>query len=393
MANDIRLNHAAQTLVSSFGSRYGKHRADILTQAVCSSPYLAGRFNRAAAEGRIEALGELDTERLPDTVAGFLPSKKTVVLRLDYFTDKEKDTYALVGALAHEVRHSLNLPAQEPAREAFGNAVVAKAQDKNIPDYTPELKAQQEMARRDESMAEIDAFNAVISRWQHLHPNKPIDNSDNLKNLIGKYPDLGNYHAITFNRKNFDELVFNDKFAWDEKTGLLITDNDFKKHSNWQQEQNFEQMGKYFYDIPRTGLSDYRNKNGAKWLNEIFVAEAHFRSKGREERPIMLDMQKLGWSEDELEKAGLRPLSETGIRYITPDAGNGVFEGNRPAPNRQTQPENPKHPAASSFSMDFGLAKTTVQEPSAKQDVQQEQKQEQEKESEPKTEPDFGMGK
>ena len=107
----------------------------------------------------------------------------------------------------------------------------------------------------------------------------------------------------------------------------------------------------------------------------------------------MLDMQKLGWSEDELEKAGLHPLSETGIRYITPDAGNGVFEGNRPAPNRQTQPENPKHPAASSFSMDFGLAKTTVQEPSAKQDVQQEQKQEQEKESEPKTEPDFGMGK
>ncbi len=393
MANDIRLNHAAQTLVSSFGSRYGKHRADLLTQAVCSSPYLAERFNRAATEGRIEALGELDTERLPDTVAGFLPSKKTVVLRLDYFTDKEKDTYALVGALAHEVRHSLNLPAQEPAREAFGNAVVAKAQDKNIPDYTPELEAQQEMARRDESMAEIDAFNAVISRWQHLHPNKPIDNSDNLKNLIGKYPDLGNYHAITFNRKNFDELVFNDKFAWDEKTGLLITDNDFKRHSNWQQEQNFEQMGKYFYDTPRTRLLDYRNSNGAKWLNEIFVAEAHFLSKGREERPIMLDMQKLGWSEDELEKAGLHPLSETGIRYITPDGGNGVFESNRSAPNRQTQPENPKHPAASSFSMDFGLAKTTVPEPSTKQDVQQEQKQEQEKESEPKTEPDFGMGK
>ena len=392
MANDIRLNHAAQALVSSFGSRYG-NRADLLTQAVCSSPYLAERFNRAAAEGRIEALGELDTEQLPDTIAGFLPSKKTVMLRLDYFTDKEKDTYALVGALAHEVRHSLNLPAQEPAREAFGNAVVAKAQDKNIPDYTPELKAQQEMARRDESMAEIDAFNAVISRWQHLHPNEPINDSDNLKTLIGKYPDLGNYHAITFNRENFNKLAFNDKFAWDEKTGLLITDNDFKKHSNWQQEQNFEQMGKYFYDTPRTELLDYRNSNGAKWLNEIFVAEAHFRSKGREERPIMLDMQKLGWSEDELEKAGLRPLSETGIPYITPDAGNGVFEGNCPAPNRQTQPENQKHPAASSFSMDFGLAKTTVQEPSAKQDVQQEQKQEQEKESEPKTEPDFGMGK
>lgn len=392
MANDIRLNHAAQTLVSSFGSRYGKHRADLLTQAVCSSPYLAERFNRAATEGRIEALGELDTERLPDTVAGFLPSKKTVVLRLDYFTDKEKDTYALVGALAHEVRHSLNLPAQEPAREAFGNAVVAKAQDKNIPDYTPELEAQQEMARRDESMAEIDAFNAVISRWQHLHPNKPIV-SKTIEDLLKAYPDLGNYHAITFNRKNFDELAFNDKFAWDEKTGLLITDNDFKKHSNWQQEQNFEQMGKYFYDTPRTRLLDYRNSNGAKWLNEIFVAEAHFLSKGREERPIMLDMQKLGWSEDELEKAGLHPLSETGIRYITPDGGNGVFESNRSAPNRQTQPENPKHPAASSFSMDFGLAKTTVPEPSAKQDVQQEQKQEQEKESEPKTEPDFGMGK
>ena len=392
MANDIRLNHAAQALVSSFGSRYGKHRADILTQAVCSSPYLAERFNRAAAEGRIEALGELDMEQFPNTIGGFLPNKKTVVLRLDYFTDKEKDTYALVGALAHEVRHSLNLPAQEPAREAFGNAVVAKAQDKNIPDYTPELEAQQEMARRDESMAEIDAFNAVISRWQHLHPNEPIV-GQTIRDLLKAYPDLGNYHAITFNRKNFDELVFNDKFAWDEKTGLLITDNDFKKHSNWQQEQNFEQMGKYFYDIPREGLSDYRNKNGAKWLNEIFVAEAHFRSKGREERPIMLDMQKLGWSENELEKAGLHPLSETGIRYITPDAGNGVFEGNRPAPNRQTQPENQKHPAASSFSMDFGLAKTTVPEPSAKQDVQQEQKQEQEKESEPKTEPDFGMGK
>ena len=392
MANDIRLNHAAQTLVSSFGSRYGKHRADLLTQAVCSSPYLAERFNRAATEGRIEALGELDTERLPDTVAGFLPSKKTVVLRLDYFTDKEKDTYALVGALAHEVRHSLNLPAQEPAREAFGNAVVAKAQDKNIPDYTPELEAQQEMARRDESMAEIDAFNAVISRWQHLHPNKPIV-SKTIEDLLKAYPDLGNYHAITFNRKNFDELAFNDKFAWDEKTGLLITDNDFKKHSNWQQEQNFEQMGKYFYDTPRTRLLDYRNSNGAKWLNEIFVAEAHFLSKGREERPIMLDMQKLGWSEDELEKAGLHPLSETGIRYITPDGGNGVFESNRSAPNRQTQPENPKHPAASSFSMDFGLAKTMVPEPPAKQEVQQEQKQEQEKESEPKTEPDFGMGK
>ena len=309
----------------------GREKAQKLLDIINSSPYLAAQINEAFNGNHLAKIRLMtDKELESDNSAAFSWKEKAIAIRLGDLenainsNNEEQKQYInnLVWHIGHETFHALNLKNMQAAERYFMERVQDKADEPEPHDYTDLLLEMDNVHKRSEAMAEINGFNVYISRLQA--EGMPI-NADVVQE---NFPYTKRQGIVTKYSENFG---FHPEFQF-SPNGMMPTGQWDAKHSSAAAEANIARMGKLFYG------AHYTNDYAAGYLNKIFGAE--YARRPQSSAPILLDMEKLHYRQELLER-GLRPeYGGRAFRDIDSENGNalrgeGVFGRGQPEPVRQ----------------------------------------------------------
>ena len=320
-------------LIEAFAKQngIGREKAKKLLDIINSSPYLAAQINEAFDGNHLAKIRLMtDKELKSDNSAAFSWKEKAITIRLDDLENainlsgekQEKSINNLVWNIGHETFHALNLKNMQSAERYFIERVQAKVNEPEPHNYTDLLLEMDNVHKRSEAMAEINGFNAYVSRLQIQGFEI---NADTIKNGL---PRVINSGIVTKYSKNFG---FHPEFQF-SPNGMMPTGQWDAKHSSAAAEANIARMGKLFYG------AHYTNDYAAGYLNKIFGAE--YARRPQSSAPILLDMEKLHYRQELLER-GLRPeYGGRAFRDIDSENGNavrgeGMFGRGQPEPVRQ----------------------------------------------------------
>ena len=320
-------------LIEAFAEQngIGREKAKKLLDIINSSPYLADQINEAFDGNHLAKIRLMTGKELEsDNSAAFSWKEKAITIRLDDLENainlsgekQEKSINNLVWNIGHETFHSLNLKNMQSAERYFIERVQAKVNEPEPHNYTDLLLEMDNVHKRSEAMAEINGFNAYVSRLQIQGFEI---NADTIKNGL---PRLINSGIVT---KYSESFGFHPEFQF-SPNGMMPTGQWDAKHSSAAAEANIARMGKLFYG------AHYTNDYAAGYLNKIFGAE--YARRPQSSAPILLDMEKLHYRQELLER-GLRPeYGGRAFRDIDSENGNavrgeGVFGRGQPEPIRQ----------------------------------------------------------
>ena len=213
----------------------------------------------------------------------------------------------------------------QAAERYFIEQVQTKVNEPEPHNYTDLLLKIDNVHKRSEAMAEINGFNAYVSRLQ----KKGLEiNADIIKKWLPNVIDKG---IVTEHLNDSNKLEFHPEFQF-SPNGMMPTGNWDAKLSSAAAEANIANMGRLFYG------GHYTNDYAAGYLNKIFGAE--YARRPQSSAPILLDMEKLHYRQELLER-GLRPeYGGRAFRDIDSENGNavrgeGVFGRGQPEPVRQ----------------------------------------------------------
>ena len=322
-------------LIESFAEQndIGREKAQKLLDIINSSPYLAAQINEAFDGNHLAKIRLMTNKELKsDNSAAFSWKEKAITIRLDDLENainlsgekQEKSINNLVWNIGHETFHSLNLKNIQSAERYFIEQVQAKVNEPEPHSYTDLLLEMDNVHKRSEAMAEINGFNAYVSRLQ----KKGLEiNADIIKKWLPHVIDKG---IVTEHLNDSNKLKFHPEFQF-SPNGMMPTGQWDAKHSSAAAEANIANMGKLFYG------GHYTNDYAAGYLNKIFGAE--YARRPQSSAPILLDMEKLHYRQELLER-GLRPeYGGRAFRDIDSENGNavrgeGVFDRGQPEPVR-----------------------------------------------------------
>ena len=320
-------------LIEAFAKQngIGREKAKKLLDIINSSPYLAAQINEAFDGNHLAKIRLMTGKELEsDNSAAFSWKEKAIAIRLGDLEnvinsngEKQKQYINnLIWNIGHETFHALNLKNMQAAERYFIERVQAKVNEPEPHNYTDLLLEMDNVHKRSEAMAEINGFNAYVSRLQIQGFEI---NADTIKNGL---PRLINSGIVTKYSENFG---FHPEFQF-SPNGMMPTGQWDAKHSSAAAEANIARMGKLFYG------AHYTNDYAADYLNAIFGAE--YARRPQSSAPILLDMKKLHYRQELLEQ-GLRPEhGGRAFRDIDSENGNavrgeGVFGKGQPEPVRQ----------------------------------------------------------
>ena len=255
-------------LIEAFAKQngIGREKAKKLLDIINSSPYLAAQINEAFDGNHLAKIRLMtDKELKSDNSAAFSWKEKAITIRLDDLENainlsgekQEKSINNLVWNIGHETFHALNLKNMQSAERYFIEQVQAKVNEPEPHSYTDLLLEMDNVHKRSEAMAEINGFNAYVSRLQIQGFEI---NADTIKNGL---PRVINSGIVTKYSKNFG---FHPEFQF-SPNGMMPTGQWDAKHSSAAAEANIARMGKLFYG------AHYTNDYAAGYLNKIFGAE------------------------------------------------------------------------------------------------------------------------
>lgn len=153
--------------------------ASNIRAAIESSPYLQQRMDREIEQSNLKgiAVRERDAEW-----GHFDDPKRTASLDVDLFKDfagNKKDLEdAITYVLGHEVGHGNNLAERTRAKDALGDGVSRPYWDLESDGYvdiTPAVNRYVKFAGTDETRAEIEGWNALVSRVETERGNVDMD--------------------------------------------------------------------------------------------------------------------------------------------------------------------------------------------------------------------------
>ena len=322
-------------LIEAFAEQngIGREKAQKLLDIINSSPYLAAQINEAFDGNHLAKIRLMTGKELEsDNSAAFSWKEKAIAIRLEDLEnvinsngEKQKQYINnLVWHIGHETFHALNLKNMQAAERYFTERVQAKANEPEPHDYTDLLLEMDNVHKRSEAMAEINGFNAYVSRLQV----KGLE--INANSLGDRLPHIVNLGIVTEHLNDSNKLKFHPEFQF-SSNGMMPTGQWDAKHSSTAAEANIARMGKLFYG------GHYTNDYAAGYLNKIFGAE--YARRPQSSAPILLDMEKLHYRQELLER-GLRPeYGGRAFRDIDSENGNavrgeGVFGRGQPEPVR-----------------------------------------------------------
>ena len=244
-----------------------------LLSAINSSPFLVDAFVQAANNGEhaLKSLAVLDKNLKENegSVAYYDYANNTIHMQINGFHGEKINIDNFVYELAHEIRHCLDDKVYEETVAAFKKSVrdkIAYNVKHHLPqpiDFTAELKHLQDKEKQFEGRAEIDGYNALVSRIHHQSPHADsVELNAKLNN--------NNYSALYWSKKS--QLMF-------ENNGMIVSDNSHRYNGGEKMignyaESNLQAVSDIYWNrVDEDGKKFYPNKYGAAALERIYNIE------------------------------------------------------------------------------------------------------------------------
>ncbi|WOB28392.1 MULTISPECIES: XVIPCD domain-containing protein [Xanthomonas] len=297
------LSPQAQAIIDEFGRQPGVTPEHIvnLQGVLNASPLLLDQFNDAVSKQRVVGLKPLHD---PNAGGTFTPDDHSIRLPLAKLsngpTGKMLDSGEMTFVLGHELQHGMYSPIAAASRKDFEIAAVKIA--KTTHDYSDAAEKVISSNRVDEAGAEIAGWNAVVSRVKQSNPNPSLE--DIFREVPGRMNDF------------IDQTGGLPQLNYALKLNLALNADMTMPATA----ANVEAMGANFFDkaakstrIGHAGQSDYVNHYGPWVVGTAAIYERHYnKSKpGEPEQPMILNMQRLGFKEEILERNGIDLGSDT----------------------------------------------------------------------------------
>ena len=261
-----------QSLSNKSQNKREKIKTSLLS-AINSSPFLVEAFIQAANNGdhALKKLVVLDTNLKTNnkSAASYNHSSNTISIRIDRFDGESANIDKFVYELAHEMRHCLDDKALDEMAAEFEKKVrnkIAYNVKHHLPqpiDFTSELKYIQDKEKQFEGRAEIDGYNALVSRIHHQSPHADsIELNAKLNN--------NNYSALYWGKNR--QLMF-------ENNGMIVSDNSHRYNGGEKMIGNYAESNLqvvsdiYWNDVDTKGKKFYPDKYGAAALEKIYSLE------------------------------------------------------------------------------------------------------------------------
>lgn len=295
------LSAKAGAVVTTFGLQPGVTSGDVtaLQAVIASSSVLRKQINQCTEKekGWLDQIGVMPAGS--HMGGGFADSQDRLLLPLELVrnaTKSPKEMAAAVFVMGHELQHAANSELRRTADVEFtANIKHIAGQHSAVHDYTSALEKRLAVSRKDEAMAHLSGWNAVVRYLQQTDKHLTLRDLHNIApERMGDFIDVKKTaHGVRYTLK--PGLQLNDDMT------LSYTD------------ANIEAMGKHFFDksaektkIGRMGDSDYQNYYAAGLITRIVREEqAHAHLMQPPGDRLTLNMKRLGLSEDRLQHNGV----------------------------------------------------------------------------------------
>ena len=244
-----------------------------LLSAINSSPFLVDAFMQAANNGdhALKKLVALDTNLKTNnkSAASYNHGSNTISIRIDKLGKKDLNVDKFVYELAHEMRHCLDDKAFDEMAAEFEKKVrnkIAYNVKHHLPqpiDFTAELKQLQDKEKQFEGRAEIDGYNALVSRIHHQSPH-----ADSLE--LDARLKFNDYSGLYWSKNG--KLMF-------ENNGMIVSDNSHRYNGGEKMIGNYAESNLqvvsdiYWNGVDGEGKKFYPDKYGAAALEKIYSLE------------------------------------------------------------------------------------------------------------------------
>ena len=244
-----------------------------LLSAINSSPFLVEAFMQAANNGdhALKKLVALDTNLKTNnkSAASYNHGSNTISIRIDELGKKDLNVDKFVYELAHEMRHCLDDKALDEMAAEFEKKVrnkIAYNVKHHLPqpiDFTAELKQLQDKEKQFEGRAEIDGYNALVSRIHHQSPH-----ADSLE--LDARLKFNDYSGLYWSKNG--KLMF-------ENNGMIVSDNSHRYNGGEKMIGNYAESNLqvvsdiYWNGVDGEGKKFYPDKYGAAALEKIYSLE------------------------------------------------------------------------------------------------------------------------
>ena len=271
-----------------------------LIATITASPVLTERLNTAAEKGYLD---ELAVSKNPNAGASYNAEEKRISIHLRMLQSQDKQK-PFVFQLGHEIQHVFFY--YEQGHKETENRVLAEIDkiaesDAKRKDYTKPLKDLQDAERKDEALAMIAGWNAVVSYEQKQQGKTKLS----LQEVVGD--------GFGYEQYFLDETALGNKKIIPTK-GLKfnpdMTVSDSQK----------EILARTYYDqspeearLGPHGESDYRNSYATRVIG--YIVRKHNEHDPKAE--LVIDMKGLGLDERLIERNGLNLGAENrrGVYY------------------------------------------------------------------------------
>ncbi|MFC4764850.1 XVIPCD domain-containing protein [Dyella koreensis] len=281
---------------------------DNLQSTINGSPALSDEIKRSVSEGHLKQLNILDAK----SGAGgtYDPGHQSMNLpALSLQTKAEDnpqgrfDARDLTFVMGHEIQHSFNSAAKQQSITAFMKAIEATAAEKSsVHDYTRPIANLIQASREDEAKAEIAGWNALLSHQKQALPTAGLDEMLDTQNnrtadFVQQDPSSTRTKAEPRPGLNFNQDgTLSPTPANIAAMGHHYFDRPDPKHA---------QPGQRPLVVGRSGEANYPNYYGRWAIERVIEAEDKARPFQGHKPELTIDMQRLGLSEELLEKEGI----------------------------------------------------------------------------------------
>ncbi|TFZ44523.1 hypothetical protein E5C33_13905 [Stenotrophomonas maltophilia] len=276
-------------------------QVDNLRSVIAGSPVLAKQVDAAIAAGHLQ---HFELQPAATSAGGtYLGDTKTIALPASSLSTPappaKLDPTDLTFVLGHEIQHGFNHAATERAEEQFEDDLLDIAGRTTGRDYTDAIGTLLAANRRDEASANIEGWNALVSRMQTTKPEATLQDLYDANPRSKQFVRLQPGPPITY--AAHPDLKLNDDLSMTATAA------------------NIEGMGKHYYDegvssrLGHHGNSDYQNYYGAYAVSRACGYEAANPSPDGISR-MEINMTKLGLHESLLEQNGLDLGDDTPAR-------------------------------------------------------------------------------
>ncbi|MGF6419455.1 hypothetical protein ABH900_002965 [Stenotrophomonas sp. AN71] len=261
-------------------------QVDNLRRIITESPVLAKQVDAAIAAGHLK---HFELQPAATSAGGtYLGDTKTIALPAASLSTL--DPAELTFVLGHEIQHGFNHAGTERAGEQFEADLVEVAGRTTGHDYTQAISTLLAANRRDEAAANIEGWNALVSRVQTAKPEATLQDLYDANTRSHQFVRLQPGPPITY--AAHPDLTLNDDLSMTATAA------------------NIEGMGKHYYDegvtsrLGHNSNSDYQNYYGAYAIGRACEYEALNPAPDGISR-MEVNMKQLGLHESLLEQNGL----------------------------------------------------------------------------------------